>query len=182
MNSLLIRHVINELISEYMKKLTLIAVLVLSFTIVSGQRSIDRLFEKYSDRDGFTSVNISGNLLTLAASFDEEHGRDVKARITGVRILAQKQGYDSDLNFHDLVKRDLDFNGYEEFMRVKESDQDLRMLVRYQGRRITEVLVVAGGEDNAIIQVKGDMSVSDARRLSGQIKKNRNTGFFDEEL
>jgi hypothetical protein len=165
-----------------MKNLTLIAVLVLSSAIASGQRSIDRLFEKYSDRDGFTTVNITGNLLNLAASFDDDDGRDVKAKITGVRILAQKQGYDRDLNFHDLVKRDLDFNGYEEFMRVKESGQDLRMLVRYQGRRITEVLVVAGGDDNAIIQVKGDMSVSDARRLSGQMKKNHNASFFEDEL
>jgi hypothetical protein len=164
-----------------MKKLTLVAVLLLSFIVASGQRSIDRLFEKYSDREGFTSVNISGNLLNLAASFEDEQGRDVKAKITGVRILAQKQGF-RDLNFHDLVKRDLDLNGYEEFMRVKESGQDLRMLVRFQGRRITEFLVVAGGEDNAIIQVKGDMSVSDARRLSGKLKKNHNTAFFDNEL
>jgi hypothetical protein len=165
-----------------MKKITLIAVLVLPFMIASGQRSIDRLFEKYSGREGFTSVNIDGNLLNLAASFDDDNGRDVKAKITGVRILAQKQGYDGDLNFHDLVKRDLDFNGYEEFVRVKESGQDLRMLVRYQGRRITELLVVAGGDDNALIQVKGDMSVSDVRRMSDQMKKKRNTAFLDEEL
>ena len=44
---------------------------------------------------------------------------------------------------------------YEEFMRVKESDQDLRMLVRTEGKRFKEFLLIAGGEDNAVIQIKG---------------------------
>ena len=37
------------------------------------------------------------------------------------------------VNFYDLVRRDLDSRDYEEFMSVKKTDQDLKMLVRTDG-------------------------------------------------
>lgn len=157
----------------------MIAVLLILSVTAYSQRSIDRLFERYSGREGFTTVNISGNLLNIAASFDDDD-KDVDARITGVRILAQKDDWETDINFLDMVKRDLDFNGYEEFLSVREHDQDVKMMVRLQGRRVTELLIVTGGRDNAIIQVKGDMTVSDAKRLSERMRKDRS--YKDEEL
>ena len=42
-------------------------------------------------------------------------------------------------NFYEMVIKDIDLNTYEEFMRVKESDQDLRMLVRTDGNKIQRV-------------------------------------------
>ena len=75
-------------------------------------------------------------------------------------------------NFYDMVMKDIDLNKYEEFMRVKESDQDLRMLVRTDGNRFKEFLLIAGGEDNAVIQIKGDLSFNDAKKLSADARKN----------
>lgn len=165
-----------------MKKLAFTGALLIFMSCANGQRSIDRLFEKYSDDDGFTCITVNGNLLNIEASLDDEDddddGRDIKAKITGVRILAQKNHHSEAGNFHEIVIKDLDLHGYEEFMRVKESDQDLRVLVRSQGRRITEFLLVAGGNDNAIIQVKGNMSVSDARRLCDNARKNHGSDIF----
>ncbi|HEX2969275.1 MAG TPA: DUF4252 domain-containing protein [Bacteroidales bacterium] len=157
-----------------MKKLVIIPALLLCFSCVNGQKSIDRLFEKYSDNDGFTCVSISGNLLNIAATLedDDEHDRDIKAKITGVRILAQKDHSFDAGNFHDIIMKDIDLDDYEEFLQVRESDQDLRMLVKTQGRRIVELLIIAGGDDNALVQVKGDMSASDARKLCENARKN----------
>lgn len=169
-----------------MKKLAFTGALLILMSCANGQRSIDRLFDKYSDSDDFTCITVNGNLLNIAASFDDDdddedtddNGRKIKAQITEVRILAQKDHHNTIGNFHDLVMRDIDRGDYEEFMRVRESDQDLRVLVRSQGKRIKEFLLIAGGDDNAIIQVKGDMSVSDARKLCDNARKKHGTDIF----
>lgn len=162
-----------------MKRTLLVLSLLTILSVAYGQRSIDRLFEKYSDRDGFTCITLSGNLLNFAMEFeDEDDEKDIKAKITDVRILAQKDDDFEAGNFHDIVMRDIDTRDYEEFMRVKEADQDLRVMIRSQGKNITELLLVSGGESNAIIQVRGNMSVSDARKLCDHAKKNHGSVVF----
>jgi len=158
-----------------MKKLLLFTILTITFPFVYGQRSIDMLFDKYSGKDGFTTVTISGNLLKLARCFDSDDDHDsssMPAGITGIRILSQEDKSIKVENFYDMVIKDLDLNRYEEFMRVKESDQDLRILVRPDGNKFKEFLLIAGGDDNALIQIKGDLTFDDAKRFSADARKN----------
>jgi hypothetical protein len=156
-----------------MKKLLLFAGMMLSFTIVSGQKSIDKLFDRYAGKEGFTTVTINGNLLKLAACLDnDDHDNTLPASITEIRILAQEDHNMKVENFYDMVIKDIDLTDYEEFMRVKESDQDLRMLVRAEGNKFKEFLLIAGGEDNALIQIKGSMTFKEARRFSDDAKKH----------
>lgn len=147
---------------------------MITFSFAYGQKSIDALFDKYAGKDGFTTVTFNGNLLKLAKCFDSniDHDNSLPCNISEVRILTQEDRNLNAGNFYDLVIKDIDLNLYEEFMRVKESKQDLRMLVRADGNRFKEFLMIAGGEDNAIIQIKGDLSLKDARKLSEDVKKN----------
>lgn len=158
-----------------MKKLLLVAVLAISFQLVYGQKSIDALFDKYAGKDGFTTVQINGNLLKLVRFFDNEKSNDenLPAGLTQIRILSQEDKTINPGNFYDMVIKDIDLQNYEEFMRVKDSDQDLRMLVRTEGNRFKEFLLIAGGEDNAIIQIKGDLTLNDAKKMSEDVKKNK---------
>jgi hypothetical protein len=74
-------------------------------------------------------------------------------------------------NFYEQVIEDIDLDKYEEFMRTKEVDQDLRMLVWSEGNKFKEFLLVAGGRDNAIIQVKGNMTFAEAKKISSEARK-----------
>ena len=155
-----------------MKKLFLFVALTITTTIVSGQKSIDALFERYAGRDGFVTLSISGNLFKLACLNDDDNDNPVPAKITEIRILAQEDDNIKVDNFYDLVINDLNLNDYEEFMRVKKSDQDLRMLVRSEGNKFKEFLLIAGGEDNALIQIKGNMTFKEAKKFADDAKKN----------
>jgi len=158
-----------------MKRLLLISLLTISFTFVYGQKSIDALFEKYAGKEGFTTVTINGNLLKLAKCFDNDADHDknsISANITEIRILSQEKDDIRVENFYDMVIKDIKLDKYEEFMRVKESDQDLRMLVRTEGKRFKEFLLIAGGESNSIMQIKGDLTLDDAKKLSDDARKN----------
>ncbi len=141
------------------------------------------MFNKYAGNHGFVTVTINGNLLKLAKALcndDDDDDHDCwPADITSIRILVQE---DDDMevgNFYHLVEKELDRRNYEEFMRVNESDQDLIMLVRTVGRSFKEFLIVAGGEDNLLIQVKGNMTFKEAERFSEKIKKDNGTGLVN---
>ncbi len=155
-----------------MKRVLLFGLLTLYAAISSGQKSLDRLFDKYAGIDGFVSVTVSGNLLKL---FDCNDNDDFKlpASVTQIRILAQEGDNTSPEDFGKMIMSDMDLGMYDELMRIKESHQDLRMLVRSEGNKIKEFLLIAGGEDNAIIQVKGEMSFKEARKFSEDIKTDR---------
>jgi len=158
-----------------MKTLFWIMIMSLATLGANAQKSIDALFDRYADMEGFTSVVVNGNLLKFASKFDKDKAKDadnLPAKITEIRILAQdKDGMKVD-NFYDLVMKDINNQGYEEFMKVKEYDQDLRMLVKTDGERFREFLLIGGGKDNFVIQIKGDMSLKEAEKFSSDLKKN----------
>ena len=161
-----------------MKKILLFSALMIAINIASAQKSIDSLFEKYAGRDGFTTVTINGSLCKLAACMsDDNDDNQMPANITEIRILTQDDEKMKVENFYDMVIHDIDLNNYEEFMRVKESDQDLRILVKTEGRKFREFLLIAGGNDNALIQIKGNMTLDEAKRLSNNAKQNHNFSF-----
>jgi hypothetical protein len=153
------------------RTLVLLAVSALMSTL-SGQRSIDALFDKYSDNDGFVTFSISGNLLKLIKSDEDRKDEDhLPGKITEIRILAQEDDGMKIGNFYDLVIKDINLKEYEEFMRVKKSDQDLRMLVKTDGNIIREFLLIGGGEENLVIQIKGEITIQEAEEFSSEVKR-----------
>jgi hypothetical protein len=156
---------------------------MITFTFVYGQKSIDALFEKYAGKDGFTTVTINGSLLKLTRFLDTNavHDDKLPAGLTEIRILSQEDKSLNVGNFYDMVIKDIDLTAYEEFMRIKDSDDDLRMLVRADGNTFKEFLMISGGNDNAIIQIKGNLTFNDAKKMSEDVKKNNGLNVSAEQ-
>jgi hypothetical protein len=163
-----------------MKKILLIVAVMITASAAYGQKSIDALFEKYAGKDGFTTVTINGSLLKLAGCMEGNDEGSLPANITEIRILTQEDENIKVENFYDMVIKDIDLNLYEEFMRVKESSQDVRMLVRAEGKNFKEFLLIAGGDDNALIQIKGNMCLEEAKKFSSDAKNSHGKGFFSD--
>ncbi len=158
----------------------MIMVFMVSALCLYPQKSIDRLFEKYSGTEGFTTLTINGDILRLFRFIDDDKRHScLPAKISEIRILAQENENMETDNFYKNIIKEIDRNDYEEFMRVNESHQDMIMLVKSEGRRFREFLLVAGGDkDNVIIQIKGDMTIEEANRFSGEMKKDCCTTFI----
>jgi hypothetical protein len=157
-----------------MKRILLLIVLSASVLFASAQRSIDRLFEKYAGNDGFVTLTLSGNLLNLLKSHEngckEDHWPE---GITEIRMLVQDDDNMRIENFYDIARRDLDSRDYEEFMNVKKSGKDFKMLARIDGKTIKELLIIGGGEDNFIIQLKGNITIEEAEDLASEVQKEK---------
>ena len=161
-----------------MKRSLMILTLVFLLGPLFGQRSIDALFKKYSGKEGFVSFSISGDLLRLSSCFSsDDDSREFPANVTEIRILAQEDKDTRSADFYDIVIDKIDLDEYEEFMRVSHTDQEVRMLVRPEGNSFREVLLIAGGEENAIIQIKGKMTFAEARKISKDLKKSNGLNF-----
>jgi len=163
-----------------MKRISGIMILLLLFINAFSQNSIDRLFERYSGNDGFVSVTFSGNILNLFSSGDDKRDGHWPENITEVRILAQDDKDVNTVNFYNLAKKELDTRNYEEYMSVKESDQDIKMYVRANGKTIHEFLLIGGGEDNFVIQIKGNITFKEAEDFSADVRKNHKHDLYSD--
>ncbi len=152
-----------------MKRMVL-TVLIAAFAVVLyGQRSsLDGFFDSYSDRDGYTSVTINGNLFGLLKSSEKQadkKGSDQK--ITSVRIVSREKATGlSGAGFLSEIRGVIRRGGYEELVTVKDHDTDLRIMIKGRGDAIREILVVASGEKEAVIQICGNLTREDVERLS----------------
>ena len=154
-----------------MKKLIILSIIFCMFHALQAQKSaIDDLFDKYSEREGFTTVYISSKLLSLFTPKDAEKGdgSDVIRRIKSIRILSVEDSLlNKNLNFYKELTSKLDLSVYEELMVVKEGSETTKFLIRQNGDIISELLVITGGPgNNALISIKGDLDMKMLSEIS----------------
>ena len=153
-----------------MKKI-LIHLILLAFSFVANAQNsaVDQLFNKYANKDGFTSVTISKAMFSLFANENEsrdEFNKAVKG-LESIRILTPDSTLVAGgLNFYKEISKSLPIAQYEELMSVKEKDQVFKMLVRKNGSMITEFLMIGGGNSNVLICITGNIDLKSISKLS----------------
>lgn len=164
-----------------MKRVFWIFTLSALMTFTYGQKSIDRLFDKYAGNDGFVTVTLKGNLLKFIRSqTDQEDNTHLPLNISEIRLLVQENQSIKSENFFDIAMKGINVIDYEEFMRIKKPGQDMRMLVRAEGDVIREFLMIGGGEDNLIIQIKGKMTFKEAENICSDAGKDHGSRILSE--
>ena len=165
-----------------MKRILITLILIIPLMVMAQESSpIDKLFNKYANKDGFTTVNISGKLLGLANKLDESKGKEAAMldKINGIRILSvENKDLNKDLNFYRELEADGFFrnNNYEVLMEVTEKDE----VVRFYGRnaekgKLSELLLVIGGKDNTLISIRGLIDPNDIGKITGSLNLDINT-------
>jgi hypothetical protein len=67
-------------------------------------------------------------------------------------------------------------------MKVKSSESNVRMLVRAEDGRFKEFLLIVGGKDNnALIQIQGDMTLAEARRFAEDARKDKGENILNSQ-
>ncbi len=158
-----------------MKRIILFAALVCMVRLTYAQTNpIDQMFDKYSERKGFTTVFISSKLLGMFAPKDEKGagGSDIVSRIKSIRILSVEDSLlNQSVNFYKELTSKLDLSQYEELMAVKDAGESTKFLIKQKGNVITELLVITGGtEGNTLISIRGEMdlkTISDLSKSTG---------------
>ena len=159
-----------------MKRILITLVLLIPLMVMAQDGSpIDKLFNKYANKEGFTTVNISGKLLSFASKFDDSKRDEASMleKISGIRILSvENKELNKGLNFYKELEADGFFknNSYEVLMEVTDKDE----VVRFYGRsgekgKLSELLLVVGGNDNTLISIRGVINPDDIAKLTGSL-------------
>ncbi len=151
-----------------MKRIILTVFIAAFAVLLYGQRnSADDFFNRYSGMDGYNSVIINGNLFGLFRIFDDDPDlENLDQKVTSIRILSRERDTEPSHEFISDIRNIVKRGGYEELMSLRNSEDDVRFLVKTHGDIIKELLIVASGDDDAVIQIKGRLTRDDVSRIS----------------
>ena len=153
-----------------MKTKLFILFLVLAPTLGIAQSSVDKLFDKYSGKDGFTTVYITQYMFDMfkdVNASDKDFDALVK-NLKSIRILAVQnpKAVSSGINFYKEIMKELPLNQYKELMVIKEKDQDIKFLMKEVQGKIAELLMISGGKENVFICIEGSIDMKSLAKLS----------------
>ena len=147
-----------------MKRIILSGVAIIFALTVFGQKSaVDKVFDKYSGKDGYTTVYISSFMFKMLSQLDvhdPEYNEFKKATsgISSIKILTQ-DGSNSEAFGKELLEM-LPRDEYQEMMVVKDQEEEVLFLAREEGGKISEfLLIVSGGGEDALIAIQGDIDL-----------------------
>ncbi len=157
-------------------KLLSIILVFLSISILQGYAQLspaDKLFDKYSGKEGFTSVFISEYMFNLIMNIETEDPEskeimDVVSNLTGIKIItAADPSKTAGVNFYEEIMNNFPKNEYKELMVIREEGQDVKFLLRERGGKIAELLLIVGGKDeNVLISIQGNIDMKNISKIA----------------
>jgi len=159
-----------------MKRVFLLIIFTLALTIAKSQNSaVDKLFDNYSSKEGYTSILISKYMFSMFSDVNPENKEfnDLVSNLSGIKILANNSDQDNvGVNFYNEIMKELPSKEYKELMVVKEKDQEVKFLVKDVNGVIVELLlIVAGKTDNVLICIQGEnINLKNIAKLSKSMK------------
>ena len=165
-----------------MKRLMMMMAMLVPMALAAQKSPVDKLFEKYANQKGFTTVNISGKLLGFAGKMDTGNPETTKmlSNLTGIRILSvEDDALNQQLDFYKELESSGFFrnNDYESLMDVTEENEVVRFYAKDAGGgKISELLLVVGGDDNALISIRGLIDPENIGKITGALDIEVNTG------
>jgi hypothetical protein len=162
-----------------MKRLMMFLALLVPLALAAQKSPVDKLFEKYANQKGFTTVNISGKLLGFAGKLDNKDPETGKMlnNLSGIRILSVEDSVlAGKLDFYKELDNEGFFknNNYESLMDVTETNQIVRFYARDAGGgKFSELLLVVGGkDDNCLISIRGLIDPENIGKITGALNVN----------
>jgi hypothetical protein len=157
-----------------MKKIFLsITALCLTLMMQAQSNPVDEMFNKYSEKQGFTVVSISSKMFSMFADKDVENkdADDIISRLKSIKILTVEDSLlNKNLNFYSELSKKLDLSVYEELMVVKEGPDITKFLIKQSGNTISELLVIKGGPGgNSLISIRGNLNLKNISDLSKSV-------------
>ena len=141
--------------------LLLLIVTLFIFSSCEYNPGVSEAFTKYRFKDGVTTITVPGWVIGLAANFGdlEDDEQELLQSIDKVRILVvEDEELNGKINLNNEFSSKINRNGdYEELLTVHDENEDVTIFGKMDEDVITEMVVLVGGDDNALIYVRGDI-------------------------
>jgi len=157
-----------------MKTVILMALSAIIIATAAAQSPADKVFDKYSGLDGFTTVYVSSAMFDLFRQMQEENP-DLKdemdeaiSGLNAIKILTYEVPENGqNIDFVGEVLKDFPKGKYTELMVLKEKDTDMKFLIDEVDGRIQELLLLSKSPDESfLITIQGDIDMKNIAKLS----------------
>ena len=153
-----------------MKKLLLLIILVsLSASLWAQKNPVDEIFEKYSGKDGFTTVYISPKMFSILSGMNTEDKdyQNLMSKLKSIRILSENtDSLRTPTQFGKELLRRLPAAGYEDLMLVKDQNNEVRFMILESKGHIAELVMVSGGTGSTVVSISGDLDLKTIASMS----------------
>jgi hypothetical protein len=162
-----------------MKKLmiTLLTIVFLAPFAMAQESVTEKLYTKYSGKEGFTTVHITKELFSMIAqmNFEGEDAeemnqmKDAMSQLQFIRIVMFENGEEANSDLKAFKKDLSSFNleGFSELMVVDDNDEKVRFVARQEGNIFKEFLVLIDSPKEAgFISIFGDMDMETISKVS----------------
>lgn len=142
------------------KTILLLTTTLLVTQLYAQSHQIQYLRDTYRGEEGVVSLYLPGFLCRLAASIgDLDPPEDALLRsIRSMRVLViENQALNQQVNFIDHFNRQKLDDRYQTMLAVHEENEDVLILAREKRGKIKELLILVGGNENVLVQIKGRM-------------------------
>lgn len=150
------------------------AVAVLVMGSCTTNPEINKAFVKYSHRKGVTSISVPGWVIGLASSFADlsEEEKDLLDGIDKVKVLAvENDELNERINLHEEFYKGINRNGdFEELLTVRENNENVTIFGKMDENVIREMVILVGGDDNALVYIKGEIAPEMINNVAGLAK------------
>lgn len=163
-----------------MKRIYLLSVLlIILLSACEYDEGVSEAFTKYRFKDGVTTITVPGWLIHSAAMWGdfEREERDLLRSIDKVKILTiEDKELSARSNLHEEFyatvhkRKDL-----EELLVVRDGNEQVTIFGKADEESIEEMLILVGGDDNAIIYLKGRLQ---PHLITNFMDENSQNGFL----
>jgi len=156
------------------KSLIIIGIIFASITANAQDDAISKFFEKYQDDDDFTQVSITSRMFGLFTDMevnneDDQEVLDAISKITGLKILVKDNARNGKALYKEAYAK-LPKGEFDELMSIRDGDSDMKFLIKEKGNIISELLMIAGGDDEFfILSIVGDIDLKQISKLSSKM-------------
>ena len=154
-----------------MKKIA-VTVMVLAWAVTAqGQDAITKFFDKYSNDQSFTTVNITSRMFGLFTDLEMEDEEDQEvmdaiSKLKGLKILA-KENTDNGKELYREAFSLIPKKEYDELMSIRDEDNDMKFLIKEKNGKVSELLMVMGGNDEFfILTLFGEIDLKQVAKIS----------------
>lgn len=159
-----------------MKKYFILLILFCAAGSLSAQnKAIEQLFQKYSEKDGFTSVVINKNMFQLFANVDNSNNDDFLRTVKNldfIKILSVKGEMDGKAFYQEILAA-IPAKEFKELMTIKDTDNQVKFLTLEQDGVIRELIMISGGkEESALIWMAGKIDMKTVAKIGQSMQIN----------
>lgn len=156
-----------------MKKLILIVLVVdlLAFQVNAQDAAINAMFDKYADDEAFTKVTITSKMFSLFTEFEPEDPNtkeltEAISKLKGLKILAS-DSMDNAQKYYQEATKNIQKSNFEELMSVRDGKEDVLFMIKENGGKISELLMLVGGNNKFVaIDLYGEIDLKQISKLS----------------